>query len=59
MQLLGFPITAAICFAFITHAFGSRRTALDLAIGAIVSTVSWWSFSKLGINLGHFLPLIG
>lgn len=59
MQLLGFPITAAISFAFITHAFGSRRTLLDLAIGAIVSVLSWWGFSKLGINLGPFLPLIG
>lgn len=59
MQPIGFPITAAICFAFITHAFGSRRTVLDLVIGAIVSVVSWWGFSKLGINLGPFLPLIG
>lgn len=59
MQPLGFPVTAALSFAFITHAFGSRRTVLDLAIGAVVSTVSWWGFSKLGINLGPFLPLIG
>lgn len=59
MQPVGFPITAAFSFAFITHAFGSRRTVFDLAIGAVVSTLSWWGFSKLGINLGHFLPLIG
>lgn len=59
MQTLGFPLTVAMSFAFITHAFGSRRTALDLLIGAVVTCLSWWGFSHLGVNLGPFLPLIG
>lgn len=59
MQRLGFPVVAAVAFALVTHAFGSRRTALDLVIGAIVSCLSWYGFSLLGINLGPFFPLIG
>jgi putative tricarboxylic transport membrane protein len=59
MQRLGFPLVAAVSFALVTHAFGSRRTVLDLVIGAIVSCLSWYCFSLLGINLGPFLPLIG
>lgn len=56
---LGFPITAMFTFALVTHAFGSRRTILDLAIGAVISCIAWYGFSKLGINLGPFFPLIG
>jgi putative tricarboxylic transport membrane protein len=59
IQWLGFPLTAMLVFTLITHAFGSRRTLLDLAVGLILSSGSWFGFSKLGISLGHFFPLIG
>nr|WP_298688354.1 tripartite tricarboxylate transporter TctB family protein [uncultured Dongia sp.] len=59
IQWLGFPLTAMLVFTLVTHAFGSRRTVLDLAIGLALSSFSWYGFSKLGIGLGHFLPLIG
>lgn len=55
----GFPLTAAVSFVMVTHAFGSRRTVFDLIVGAIVSCCAWFGFSKLGINLGSFMPLIG
>ncbi|MGO4706142.1 tripartite tricarboxylate transporter TctB family protein [Microvirga sp. 2MCAF38] len=58
IQALGFPITAALTFALVTHAFGSRRTVFDLAVGAVIGAGSWFGFSKLGIDLGAFLPLI-
>lgn len=59
MRWLGFPLTAMLAFALVTHAFGSRRTALDLAIGLTLGSAAWLGFSRLGISLGGFLPLIG
>jgi len=55
---LGFPLTAALGFTLVTHAFGSRRTLFDLLVGAVVGVGSWYLFSLLGIDLGPFLPLI-
>jgi putative tricarboxylic transport membrane protein len=48
-----------LSFTLVTHAFGSRRTLLDLAIGFVLSAAAWWGFSHLGISLGGFLPLLG
>jgi putative tricarboxylic transport membrane protein len=59
IQWLGFPLTAMLSFTLVTHAFGSRRTLLDLAIGFVLSAAAWWGFSHLGISLGGFLPLLG
>lgn len=59
MRWLGFPLTAMLAFALVTHAFGSRRTALDLTIGFVLGSAAWLGFSRLGISLGGFLPLIG
>lgn len=58
MKMLGFPITAMLAFTLVTHAFGSRRTLLDLAIGALIGTLSWYGFELLGIELGPFIPLL-
>ena len=59
MRSLGFPLTAMLAFALVTHAFGSRRTILDLLIGFALGSAAWFGFSGLGISLGSFLPLIG
>jgi putative tricarboxylic transport membrane protein len=58
IKTLGFPITAMLAFTLVTHAFGSRRTVLDLAIGAVIGTLAWYGFELLGIELGPFLPLL-
>jgi putative tricarboxylic transport membrane protein len=59
IQWLGFPLTAMASFTLVTHAFGSRKTLLDLAIGLALSSAAWWGFSHLGISLGGFLPFLG
>lgn len=59
IRWLGFPFSAMLAFTLVTHAFGSRRTLLDLAIGAGLASLSWLGFSRLGISLGPFLPLLG
>jgi putative tricarboxylic transport membrane protein len=59
IRWLGFPLSAMLAFTLVTHAFGSRRTLLDLAIGAILASAAWFGFSRLGISLGGFLPLLG
>jgi putative tricarboxylic transport membrane protein len=58
IKTLGFPITAMLAFTLVTHAFGSRRTVLDLAIGAVIGTLAWYGFELLGIELGPYLPLL-
>jgi putative tricarboxylic transport membrane protein len=59
MTSIGFPLTAALIFAGVTHAFGSRRTLFDFLIGAVMSVTCWFIFRSLGVDLGGFLPLIG
>lgn len=59
MQRLGFPLTAMLSFALVTRAFGSRRVILDCFIGLILGSICWVGFSKLGVSLGGFLPLMG
>ena len=58
MVPLGFPFTAMGTFALVARAFGSRRLLLDLLIGAVLGALLWWLFSKLGVHLGKFLPLV-
>ena len=42
-------------------AFGSRRVALDLAIGAAMGACAWFGFSALGVQLGKLyqVPALG
>lgn len=57
MRWLGFPLTAMLVFALLTRAFASRRPLLDLLVGALLGSLAWWVFSRLGIALGAFLPV--
>ena len=59
IRWLGFPFSAMLAFTLVTHAFGSRRTLLDLGIGATIASLAWLGFSRLGISLGPFFPLLG
>ncbi|MBS7542812.1 tripartite tricarboxylate transporter TctB family protein [Ancylobacter oerskovii] len=56
MQAAGFPLTAAVVFAGIARAFGSRRPVVDILTGAVLGGVAWFFFNWLGVNLGPFLP---
>ncbi len=49
----GFPVTCALLFAVVARAFGSRRPARDLALGAVISLLLHWTFAK---GLGLMLP---
>ncbi|WP_010104036.1 tripartite tricarboxylate transporter TctB family protein [Verminephrobacter aporrectodeae] len=59
MRWLGFPLTAMLAFTLVARAFGSPRTGRDLVVGALLGSLTWFVFSRLGIGLGAFLPLPG
>ena len=59
MRPLGFPITAALAFALVTRAFGSRRILLDLVIGALLGALVYFGFIQLGVGLGPLFPPFG
>jgi len=59
MPYLGVPITATISFALVARAFGSKRLLLDIAIGAVLSVVVYFLFTRLGLQIGSWLPLLG
>ncbi|OZI24454.1 hypothetical protein CAL18_02370 [Bordetella genomosp. 7] len=59
MEPLGFPLTAMLSFALVTHAFGSRRVLFDCIIGLALGSLCWWGFTRLGVTLGGVLPLAG
>ncbi|MCB6178123.1 tripartite tricarboxylate transporter TctB family protein [Rhodobacter sp. Har01] len=59
MKPLGFVVTCTGCFVLVAAAFKSRRWGLNLALGAVVSLVTWWLFGKLGVQLGGLLPALG
>lgn len=57
MERLGFPLTAALSFAIVARALGSRRWPLDLVLGLLLGTAAWYGFSRLlGVTLPGFLP---
>ena len=58
IEILGLPLTAMLSFLLVARAFGSKRTVLDLIIGFIVGSFSWYLFSILGLQLGDFFPLL-
>lgn len=59
MKTLGLPLTAALSFMLVARALGSRRVLGDLFGGFVLGSASWALFSKLGLQLGGFLPLAG
>lgn len=56
MPWLGFALGAGLSYAFVTRAFGSPRLLRDLIIGLVLSSLCWWVFTRLGVQLGSFLP---
>ena len=49
---LGFPVSAALTFALVARAFGSRRLLLDLGLGLLLGVACWLLFSLvLGLPL--------
>ena len=56
---VGFPIAGGISYALVTRAYGSRSILIDLLIGLVVASVTWFLFSKLGVQLGPYFPLLG
>lgn len=59
MKGLGLPLTAMLSFMLVARALGSRRPVLDLTSGFVLGSACWFLFSKLGLQLGGFLPLAG
>jgi putative tricarboxylic transport membrane protein len=59
MDPLGLPITATLSFTLVARAFGSRRIIVDLVAGAILGSAAWVLFTRLGLQLGGFLPVAG
>jgi putative tricarboxylic transport membrane protein len=59
MEPLGLPITALISFVLVARAFGSRRILLDVVSGAGLGIAAWLLFTRLGLQLGGFLPIAG
>lgn len=50
---LGFIIASTILYVLVCAAFGSRRPAIDLAIGVAVTLVAYLAFDRLlGVNIG-------
>ncbi len=59
LRSLGLPLAATISFTLVARAFGSRRLVMDLAAGAILGSLSWLLFDRLGLQLGGFMPFAG
>lgn len=59
IKYLGLPITATISFVLVAMAFGSKKLLMDIICGAVLGTAAWFLFSRLGLQLGQFLPVAG
>lgn len=59
LRSLGLPLAAMISFTLVARAFGSRRLLVDLVTGAILGSLSWLLFDRLGLQLGSFMPFAG
>lgn len=56
---LGFPLAAAVSFALVARAFGSRRVLVDLGWGVLLGIACWLLFSRLlGLSLPGLLPIV-
>jgi putative tricarboxylic transport membrane protein len=53
MTTAGFVIASAVLFVAVTYAFGSRRLALNAAVGLVLSTATYIAFTR---GLGLVLP---
>ncbi len=53
MKPAGFVIASAVLFVAVTHAFGSRRVALNAAIGLVLCAATYVAFTR---GLGLVLP---
>jgi putative tricarboxylic transport membrane protein len=52
----GFPVGGAVAYALVTRAYGSKRPLVDVVIGFVVTSITWFAFTKLGVQLGGFFP---
>ncbi len=52
----GFPLGGAVAYAFITRAYGSGKPLIDVLIGFAVASITWFAFTRLGVQLGGFFP---
>jgi putative tricarboxylic transport membrane protein len=59
MQRLGLPITAMLSFTLVARALNSKKLLMDLLAGFLLGTFAWFLFTRLGLQLGGFLPLAG
>jgi putative tricarboxylic transport membrane protein len=53
MRPAGFVIASAVLFVAVAYAFGSRRLALNAAVGLVLCTVTYVAFTR---GLGLVLP---
>lgn len=62
MKPAGFVIASAVLFVAVAYAFGSRRFALNAAVGLVLCTATYVAFTRgLGLVLpaGLLAPLLG
>lgn len=59
IKYLGLPITAMLSFVLVARAFGSKKLVIDIISGAVLGTLAWFLFTRLGLQLGPFLPIAG
>lgn len=59
MGTLGMPFTATLSFVLVANAFGSRKWWFDIIYGAILASLAWFLFARLGLQLGRFFPPLG
>ncbi|MFA7668221.1 MAG: tripartite tricarboxylate transporter TctB family protein [Burkholderiaceae bacterium] len=59
MVPLGLPLTAMLVFMLVARALGSQRIVTDLVAGFALGSACWFMFSKLGLQLGGFMPMAG
>lgn len=55
---LGFPVGAGLGYACVTRAYGSPRLWRDALVGLALSSLTWLAFTRLGVQLGPFFPLL-
>jgi putative tricarboxylic transport membrane protein len=59
IRALGFPLAAAVSFALVARAFGSRRLVVDLGWGVLLGAACWLLFSRLlGLSLPGLPPSV-
>jgi putative tricarboxylic transport membrane protein len=56
---LGFALGAGLAYACITRAFGSTKPVRDVLAGLALAAATWFLFTRLGVQLGPFLPFMG